>query len=66
MPPADATKRKTKTSVVKNKKPKVKMTRTNWTLPVNQGILQQTIIDWLHKTGECEEHFGGRSDYQIR
>ena len=59
-PPAAATTRKTKASVVKTKKPKVKMTRTTWTLPANQEILQQVISDWLHKTGECEEHHSMR------
>ena len=58
--PAAATTRKTKASVVKTKKPKVKMTRRNWTLPANQEILQQAISDWLHKTGECEEHHSMR------
>ena len=52
--------RKTKPAVVETKRPKVKTTRTNWSLPVNQEILQQAIDDWLNKTGECEEHHSMR------
>jgi hypothetical protein len=58
--PLPAAARKTKPAVVKTKKPKVKMTRTNWALPANQEILQQAIDDWLNKTGECEEHHSMR------
>ena len=52
--------RKTKPAVVKTKKPKLKTTRINWALPVNQEILQQAIDDWLNKTGECEGHHSMR------
>ena len=52
--------RETKLAVVKTKRPKVKTTRTNWALPVNQEILQQAIDDWLNKTGECEGHHSMR------